>query len=153
VRKENKQISSQETTGMLNVHGWRNLSGVEWDGARAGAFEKGIISGQGVWTYRNGDVYNGAFQDGLKHGQGCYHSARTHCQFIGNFEQGAFVYGRWIHRDGSYVLGTFVADKGGAGGVYVPSGPATCKFARPRLIQTGEFGEGMCWAGGAIMQA
>lgn len=116
----------------------------------AGTFSKGVPNGQGVWTYANGDVYKGGFVHGAKHGVGSYHFAKAQCQFVGTFEAGAFVHGRWIHRDGSYVLGWF--EQAGAA-AFVPSGEATCKFARPALVQDGVFGPGMSWAGGAISAA
>lgn len=116
----------------------------------AGAFVEGVPNGQGVWTYANGDVYKGGFQGGAKHGAGAYHCAKEKCQLVGTFEAGAFVHGRWVHANGSYVLGWF--EKVGEQ-QFAPMGEATCKFARPALLQDGTFGPGMAWKGGVITAA
>ena len=113
---------------------------------RAGTFERGVVCGEGTWTYSNGDLYQGTFADGKKHGEGCYHFAKAQCQFVGTFSKGAFVSGRWVLRDGSSVAAdTFVP--GEPAGVYMPSGAATCKFGRPGLQRAGEFKSGMQWMG------
>lgn len=117
----------------------------------AGNFEAGVVSGEGTWTYSNGDMYKGSFVDGKKHGTGCYHFAKPKCQFIGSFDAGAFVSGRWMLSDGSFVDAAFAA--GDAAGVYIPAGTATCKFAQAGLVQEGTFGPGMTWQGQAISAA
>jgi hypothetical protein len=116
--------------------------------ANAGTCEEGAITGEGTWSYPNGDIYQGGFRSGKKHGTGTYHCDKGQCQLIGTFDEDAFLSGRWMHSDGSFVLAEFAP--GAEKGVHVPKGPATCKFARPGLMQTGEFKEGMVWQGGAI---
>lgn len=119
-------------------------------GVHAGNFEAGIIDGEGTWTYNNGDMYKGTFVDGKKHGSGCYHFAKAHCQFVGDFEDGVFVRGRWMLSDGSFVKSDFAAS---ADGVCMPTGAATCKFARAGLQQQGEFGQDRMWTGAEISAA
>jgi len=113
-----------------------------------GDFRNDVIAGKGKWEYANGDVYVGAFVDGVKHGQGCYHCKASGCQFVGEFEAGTFRRGRWVHKDGSTVHSEFVT----AAGVCAPSGPATVSFKRPGLTQEGEHRNGQ-WLGGAITAA
>ncbi|MBP3917663.1 MAG: hypothetical protein J6I50_00650 [Clostridia bacterium] len=61
-----------------------------------GAFENGVISGNGVFRYANGDVYEGGFLNGGKNGQGVY---------------------KWF--DGSTYTGEFSDDKKNGNGVYI----------------------------------
>lgn len=116
-----------------------------------GDFVSGILSGFGFMRYSNGDMYKGGFQNGRKHGEGCYHFAKFKCQFVGMFEQGAFKKGRWIHRDGSYVQAEFEAWEGQPENC-APVGAATRLFARPGLVQQGQF-RNREWAGGEISAA
>lgn len=116
-----------------------------------GDFVNGTPNGTALVKFPNGDVYKGGYEKGLKHGQGCYHFAKFQCQFVGTFEAGAFRQGRWIHRDGSYVKGAFEPSEGQPENC-VPVGPATQFFARPKLMQAGEFSKAE-WAGGEITAA
>ena len=63
------------------------------------------MTGEGTYTYASGDVYNGAFVDGKKHGQGSYLFKASQSTFMGRWENGAFVEGEWILRDGSSYKG------------------------------------------------
>jgi hypothetical protein len=88
-------------------------------------------------------MYNGDILDGEKHGVGCYHCARFQCQYVGTFGKGAFLSGRWLFRDGSYVEGVFVPGTGKDS--YVPIGDAVCMFERPGIQQAGKFQDHMKW--------
>lgn len=76
-----------------------------------GEWAEDVQEGQGTFVYASGDVYTGAHHAGKRHGQGMYHYKTSHCQLIGEWQEGGFVTGRWVHRDGSMFHGTF------AGGV------------------------------------
>ena len=43
--------------------------------------------GQGVYTYANGDVYEGQFQQDLKSGEGKQSFSSTQVEYIGEFSQ------------------------------------------------------------------
>ena len=93
-------------------------------------------------------MYKGSFVSGKRNGTGAYHFAAGQCQFVGEFEENGFKSGRWVMKDGSYVRSDFTSS--GQDGVWVPIGPATCKFARPGLVQEGAFEADMRWVGGSI---
>lgn len=38
-----------------------------------GNWSENKMHGEGFYTYANGDVYNGSFQHGVKHGHGSYY--------------------------------------------------------------------------------
>lgn len=96
-------------------------------------------------------MYKGHFVDGKKSGQGLYHFKNESCQFVGTFSDGAFVVGRWIHKDGSTCTASFSPQVGGSA-VYTPIGKATLTFKRAGLVQEGEFKD-HSWCGGAIRAA
>jgi hypothetical protein len=112
-------------------------------GLSAGSFVNGVPSGHGRWTYKNGDFYDGDVLEGEKHGFGSYHCAHSQCQYVGTFAKGAFVAGRWLFGDGSYVKGAFQPGMGKNS--FVPTGDAHCLFGRPGIQQVGEFQVGMKW--------
>jgi len=55
------------------------------DGAYVGEYKNGKESGQGTFTYNEGDKYEGEFKDGKMHGQGTYASARGN-KYVGEWK-------------------------------------------------------------------
>ncbi len=66
-----------------------------------------VIEGTGRYVYASGDIYQGEFKSGKRHGQGSYHNQRVGCQYVGRWEAGGFVSGHWILKDGSMFAGAF----------------------------------------------
>jgi hypothetical protein len=116
-----------------------------------GQFVFGVLAGEGLYKYKNGDIYKGLFYKGKRDGNGSYHFAEYRCQFVGTFEAGAFKEGRWIHCDGSYILGAFTNDPA-TPEVCLPHGAAERYFARAGLKQAGHFDKGL-WEAGSLIAA
>eukprot|EP00798_Chlamydomonas_sp_ICE-L_P016350 gene16350-22549_t len=76
-------------------------------GVYEGDFQEDKMHGSGQYTYSNGDIFRGSFADGKRHGKGMYHFKVAGCQMVGDWEEGGFVYGRWIYKDGSMFFGEF----------------------------------------------
>jgi hypothetical protein len=72
-----------------------------------GTWQSDIIHGEGRYTYSNGDMYQGSFQNGKRHGKGTYHNKSVACQFVGDWVEGGFVKGHWVLKDGSMFAGSF----------------------------------------------
>mmetsp|Transcript_36365 Transcript_36365/g.102733 ORF Transcript_36365/g.102733 Transcript_36365/m.102733 type:complete len:209 (-) Transcript_36365:243-869(-) len=94
------------------------------------------MHGHGFYTYGNGDMYEGEFVEGKKHGKGSYFHKAVETQFIGDWDNGNFTTGIWLHRDGSRFEGEFKESQPTAG---------LFTFRRPGLKQKGEFDSGL-WA-------
>jgi hypothetical protein len=63
-----------------------------------GNFKGGYPSGQGTYTYKNGDFFNGDFKKGLKEGAGEFHYKKTEADSIvkGFWKNDVYV-GAWLH--------------------------------------------------------
>ena len=47
----------------------------------------GLVDGKGIFTYKNGDVYNGPWLDGMKHGKvGCFSSPLVFCAHVDTWD-------------------------------------------------------------------
>ena len=114
------------------------------DGSKyEGPFVEDAMTGECKYTYASsGDVYSGAFVDGKKHGQGSYLFKASQSTFMGRWENGAFVEGEWILRDGSTYKGVFVDGK--------PAGEGTFSWAKNGTTQSGSWGEDGAFVGGPI---
>jgi hypothetical protein len=112
-----------------------------------------VRKGSGLqWiTQCAGDIYKGAFKEGVMHGPGSYHFDKPKCQFTGTFERGAFTNGRWVLLDGSYCQSTFTPDEHNDR-VFVPSGEAVRYFDSAGLIQDGVYKDGT-WIGRSVKAA
>jgi len=56
-----------------------------------GELSFGRLTGKGRYTYRDGSFYEGGFQRGKEHGEGCYSSGKM----TGKYNVGIAVYGTW----------------------------------------------------------
>ncbi|KAJ3090611.1 hypothetical protein HK102_003202 [Quaeritorhiza haematococci] len=75
-----------------------------------GAFVKGKRHGYGVFIYANGDVYEGSWEDDLKHGEGVYTFHSCGSKKKGSWNKGNLNGpGEIVHADHT-ISGTFDAD-------------------------------------------
>uniref|UniRef100_A0A061S2J2 Radial spoke head 1 n=1 Tax=Tetraselmis sp. GSL018 TaxID=582737 RepID=A0A061S2J2_9CHLO len=106
-------------------------------GTYEGEWAENKMHGRGFYIYANGDMYEGDFVNGEKHGKGSYFHKAVETQFIGDWENGHFVKGVWLHKDGSRFEGDFTESRPTSG---------LFTFQRPRLKQLGEFQGNGLWA-------
>ena len=72
-----------------------------------GGFKEGVKHGKGVFTWANGDVYEGGFENGLRNGRGVY-SCRNGNRYDGEWKdnlkngRGVFYYKNGDRFEGSY---------------------------------------------------
>lgn len=104
-------------------------------GTYEGEWVEDKMSGHGFYTYSNGDMYEGGFVNGKKHGKGSYFHKAVETQFIGEWTNGVFTTGTWLHKDGSRFKGEFKDSQPTKG---------LLTFMRPGLEQKGNF-EDNCW--------
>ena len=76
-----------------------------------GFWENNRRHGEGVFTYKNGDVYSGWWRHGNKEGYGTYEFADTKMKMIGQWKDAKLTEGRWIYPNGLYWLGKFENNK------------------------------------------
>ena len=125
--------------------GLRHGSGVMTypDGSKFdGAWFDGQKSGAGTFKYANGDTYQGMWDEDKKHGEGTMFFTDSMSQFIGMWEEGEFVKGRWVLRDGVCYEGTFVDNK--------PSGKGVYKFPAQKIVAHGHYTDGKWSATGEV---
>ena len=68
--------------------------------------------------------------------------AESMSQFIGTWEEGDFVKGRWVLRNGVCYQGVFVNNK--------PNGKGAYKFPEQKIIAHGSFVDGTWVASGEV---
>eukprot|EP00403_Amphidinium_massartii_P008573 CAMPEP_0178413402 /NCGR_PEP_ID=MMETSP0689_2-20121128/22509_1 /TAXON_ID=160604 /ORGANISM="Amphidinium massartii, Strain CS-259" /LENGTH=276 /DNA_ID=CAMNT_0020034673 /DNA_START=75 /DNA_END=905 /DNA_ORIENTATION=+ len=74
---------------------------------------------EGTFSYVNGDVYIGQWQEGKKHGSGTYSYAKDGTKLIGEWENGKITLGKWVLPNGTYYSGKFRYNKPYGKGVWV----------------------------------
>lgn len=74
---------------------------------------------EGTFTYHNQDVYIGQWQEGKKHGKGCYTYAGDGSKLTGEWESGKITSGQWIFPNGTFYSGKFRYNKPFGKGVWV----------------------------------
>eukprot|EP00919_Chromeraceae_sp_WS-2016_P072629 GHVR01171690.1.p1 GENE.GHVR01171690.1~~GHVR01171690.1.p1 ORF type:complete len:216 (+),score=47.97 GHVR01171690.1:34-681(+) len=72
-----------------------------------GNFSEGKRHGEGTEKYLNDDVYSGQWNRGFKHGKGTYAYAVTRFKYVGEWERGHMMRGRWLWKNGTQYVGTF----------------------------------------------
>jgi len=72
-----------------------------------GYWENGKRHGEGIFTYKNQDIYTGWWKYGIKEGKGTYVFNNTGMKFVGDWQNGNFVQGKWIFPNGTYFEGIF----------------------------------------------
>jgi hypothetical protein len=86
--------------------------------------------GDGSYFFANGDVYSGAWKEGVRSGEGTFMSARDESQLVGTWVNGAMITGKWMWKDGTSWHGPFKSSQPlGRGVFYFPNG----------MVQEGEF--------------
>lgn len=129
-------------------------------GVYEGDFSEDKMHGDGQYVYSNGDIYRGKFEAGKRHGAGMYHFKVAGCQMVGDWEEGGFLFGRWIYKDGSMFYGEFskpVAPTSSAPASATPAAPedptnrapsnGAYYFSGSQLIQKGNFKDLGVWQG------
>lgn len=74
---------------------------------------------EGTFTYANGDIYVGQWQNGKKHGRGSYSYAKDGTKLIGDWVQGKMQSGEWIFPNGTFYSGKFRYNKPFGKGVWI----------------------------------
>ena len=77
--------------------------GSEYDGE----WLEDAYSGSGTFNYANGDIYKGDWLSGQKNGVGKYFFKSNGSTYEGTWEEGAFISGKWVYKDGSTFEGGF----------------------------------------------
>ena len=81
------------------------------------------------------------WEDDKKNGEGTMFFAESMSQFIGNWQEGSFVMGRWVLRDGTCYEGSFVDNK--------PSGRGAYKFPEKNIVAYGSYTDGK-WVASSV---
>jgi len=100
----------------------------------------GKRSGDGTFTYANGDTYVGQWQAGKKHGSGSYSYAKDGTKLIGEWDSGKILAGRWVFPNGVVYSGRFRYNKPFGEGAWVfPNGnQVTGEFVQKNQEEPGE---------------
>ncbi|OEH79402.1 hypothetical protein cyc_03243 [Cyclospora cayetanensis] len=98
-------------------------AGTSGDARYIGHFVGGQRQPYGTLIYSNGDVYEGEWFAGQKHGEGSYRFCSDGSILSGSWEAGWLKKGRWILPTGAVYIGEFVLNKpNGRGAWLIPSG-------------------------------
>lgn len=73
----------------------------------------------GTFSYVNGDVYVGQWEEGKKHGAGTYTFAKDGTKLTGEWVDGKITSGQWIFPNGTFYVGQFRYNKPFGKGVWV----------------------------------
>ena len=92
-----------------------------------GYWENGRRHGEGVFTYKNGDVYSGWWKYGQKSGYGTVVFKETGMKMTGQWSNGELTEGQWIYPNGLYFQGNFENNK--------PKGPGTWFFKNGNTLE------------------
>jgi clan AA aspartic protease (TIGR02281 family) len=82
-----------------------------------GAYENGLRSGQGTYTWPDGRRFVGTFRNGLPNGSGVYTLPNGET-YVGEFHDNLRTVGTYSWRDGRTYAGTFQNDKPDGSGTY-----------------------------------
>lgn len=82
-----------------------------------GAYQDGLRSGQGTYTWPDGRKYVGAFRDGLPNGRGVYTLPNGE-KYAGEFQDNRRTQGTYTWPDGRQYVGPFRDDKPDGAGTY-----------------------------------
>ena len=82
-----------------------------------GAYQNGLRSGEGTYTWPDGRRYAGSFRDGLPNGRGTYTLPNGE-KYVGEFQDNKRTQGTYTWRDGRQYVGTFRDDKPDGTGTY-----------------------------------
>lgn len=80
---------------------------------------EGAGESEGTFTYANGDIYVGQWEDGKKHGKGTYSYAKDGTKLVGDWVEGKITKGEWIFPNGTFYSGKFQYNKPNGKGVWV----------------------------------
>ena len=94
-----------------------------------GQFDKGEITGKGIYIWSNGEKYEGDFVNGIKHGKGIY-IWPDGCRYEGEYNNGIREgKGKYIWEDGKIFKGMFKNGKpDGKGKIYYKGKSLLCEY-------------------------
>lgn len=83
-------ISDSYSGGCRNgkAHGFGEATGIDH---YVGFFRHGLPHGEGVYTWSNGDIFQGGWRRGLKHGKGEFTIAETDSTYRGVWHEGTYT--------------------------------------------------------------
>ncbi|CDJ32305.1 uncharacterized protein EMH_0043350 [Eimeria mitis] len=87
-----------------------------------GHFVEGARQTQGCMVYPNGDVYQGEWFAGQKHGEGSYRFSADGSVLSGHWVAGSLKRGRWILPTGAVFVGEFELNKPTGKGAWILPG-------------------------------
>lgn len=92
-----------------------------------GYWKDGSKCGEGVFTYKNQDLYSGEWKGGSKNGTGTFIFFETGMKMFGTWKDGNFVDGDWILPNGTKFVGQYDNNR--------PKGKGLWKFANGNEVE------------------